>query len=324
MKRREFLLAVWALLLSPPVTAAEPRTIGIVAMGPQTVFRELPTYARFYARMRELGWREGENIRFVGRGAGGDLAKLDLDARELVRSGVALLVTVGFQEARAARRATSTIPIVMVHPGDPVDLGLVASLNRPGGNMTGNFSAPLTLFAKRAELFAELLPGARRVLLAFDPPRPSGTIEAVMGEAAKRYRLTHTWVEYPAGGDYDAWVASMRTGADAMQLAHSSSAFRPERRKALAEALIRHRLPSFCATGEYVESGCLASYSPSNVEFFASAAVYADRILRGAKPGDLPIQLPTVYEFVINMKTAKALGISIPQTVLFRADRVIE
>ena len=109
-----------------------------------------------------------------------------------------------------------------------------------------------------------------------------------------------------------------------MGLAHSPSIFRPERRKALAESLIRHRLPSFCATSEYVESGCLASYSPSNVEFFANAAVYADKILRGAKPGDLAIQQPAVYEFVINMKTAKALGISIPQSMLLRADRVIE
>lgn len=325
MKRRALLLAFCALLLSPPAAAAEPRTIGIVAMGPQSVFRELPTYARFYARMRELGWREGDNIRYVGRGAGGDLAKLDLDARELVRSGVAVIVTVGFQEARAARRATSTVPIVMVHPGDPVDLGLVASLSRPGGNVTGNLSAPLSVYAKRAELLAELLPGAGRVLLAYDPPIPAGTVAAVMQEAAKRYRLTHTWVEYPLSGDYDAWIAkSKRAGADAIQLAHASSAFRPERRKALAEALIRHRLPSLCATSEYVESGCLASYSPVNVEFFANAAVYADKILRGAKPGDLPIQQPTVYEFVINMKTAKALGISVPQTVLLRADRVIE
>jgi putative ABC transport system substrate-binding protein len=147
----------------------------------------------------------------------------------------------------------------------------------------------------------------------------------MMEAAAKRYRLTHSWLEYPANGDYDLWIAkSKRSGADAIQLAHASSAFRPERRKALADALIRHRLPSFCATSEYVDSGCLASYSPSNVEFFASAAAYVDKILRGAKPGDLAIQQPTVYEFVINMKTAKALGISVPQTVLLRADRVIE
>ncbi len=311
--------------IAAPAAAAEPRTIGIVAMGPQSVFRELPTYARFYSRMRELGWREGENIRYVGRGVAGDLAKLDATMQELVRSGVTMIVTVGTWEALAAKRATAATPVVMVHPGDPVELGLVPALNRPGGNITGNSSTLHSIYAKRTELLAELIPGARRVLLGFDPPMPTGKVLAVMEDAAKRYRITHTWAELPASGDYDAWLTKLRrAGADAMQLAHASSVFRSERRKALAEALIRHKVPTFCATSEYVESGCLASYAPSNIEFFASAAVYADKILRGAKPGDLAIQQPTTYEFVINMKTAKALGISIPQAVLLRADRVIE
>lgn len=307
------------------VAAAEPPTIGILAMGPQTVFRELPTYARFYARMRELGWREGENIRYVGRGASGDLAKLDPGIKELVRSGAAIIVTVGWQEALAAKRATNAIPIVMVHPGDPVELGLVPSLNRPGGNMTGNSSTPHSIYGKRVELLAELVPGAKHVLLGYDPPKSTAKVMSVLEDAAKRHGLTLAWAEYPAGGDYDAWLAKLKTtGVDAMGLFHSPSVFRPARRKALAEALIRNRLPSFCGTSEYVDSGCLASYSPSTVEFFASAAVYADKILRGARPGDLPIQQPTTYEFVINMKTAKALGISIPQPLLLRADRVIE
>lgn len=322
MKAIAAIILVWTAALA---AAAEPPTIGILAMGPQSVFRELPTYARFYARMRELGWREGENIRYVGRGASGNVANLDPAMKELVRSDVAIIVTVGWQEALAAKRGTSTIPIVMVHPGDPVELGLVPSLNRPGGNMTGNSSTPHSIYAKRVELLAELVPGVRRVLLAYDPPKSPANVLAVIEEAAKRYRITHTWEELPPSGDYDAWLAkAKRAGTDAIGFAHSSSIYRLERRKALAEALIRHRLPSFCATSEYVESGCLASYAPSNVEFFASAAVYADKILRGAKPGELAIQQPTIYELVINMKTAKALGISIPQAVLLRADRVIE
>ncbi len=307
------------------VAAAEPPTIGIVAIGPQSVFRELPTYARFYARMRELGWRDGENIRYAGRGAAGNVANLEPAIKELVRSGVAIIVTVGWQEALAAKRGTSTTPIVMVHPGDPVELGLVPSLSRPGGNMTGNSSSPNSIYAKRLELFSELVPDARNVLLAYDPPKATARVIAVMEEAAKRYRLALSWAELPPDGDYDPWLAkAKRAGADAVGFAHSPSIFRPERRKALAADLIRQRLPSFCSTSEYVDSGCLASYSPSTVEFFASAAVYADKILRGAKPGDLAIQQPTIYEFVINLKTAKALGISIPQTVLLRANRVIE
>ena len=307
--------------------AAELPAVGILAMGPQSVFRELPTYARFYARMRELGWREGENIRYVGCGAAGERAKLDVCMQEFLRSGAVLIVTVGYQEALAARRATATIPIVTVHPGDPVELGLASSLNRPGGNVTGNLSMPLSLYAKRVEILAEIIPGARRMLVASDPPlpAPTGKVAAIMDEAAKRHRLKLEVAELPAGGEYDVWVAkAKRDGTEAALISHAASAFRPARRKALADALIKQRLPAICGTGEYVESGCLASYNPSNTEFFASAAVYADKILRGAKPADLPIQQPTVYELAINMKTARSLGITIPQSILLRADRVIE
>ena len=298
-------------------------TVGILAMGPDSVFRELPTYARFYAKLRELGWRDGENIRYLGRGAAGDIGKLDAGMQEFVR--VALVVTVGFREALAAKRATATIPIVMVHPGDPVELGIVTSFNRPGGNITGNFSAPLALSGKRVELLAEIFPAARRILSGYDAPLPSPNVVSVMNEAAKKYGLTIVPAELPASGDYDAWVANAkRDGAEAALIAHASSAFRTARRKALADALIRHRLPAICGTGEYVDSGCLASYSASNIEFFASAAVYVDKILRGAKPGELPIQQPTVYEFVINRKTAQAIELHIPEAILFRADRVIE
>ena len=315
-----------ALLLAAAAAlagAAEPPTIGIVAMGPQTVFRELPTYARFYARMRELGWREGENIRYVGRGVSGDAKKLDQAMQEHLRDGVAIIVTVGSPEALAAKRATSTVPIVMVHPNDPVEMGLVTSLNRPGGNMTGSYTP--TLHAKRAEILAELVPGSKRLLLAYDPPAPSATIVARMAEAAQRYRHKATWTELPANGEYDAWAAkAKRDGIDSALIPAAWSTFRPARRQALAAALTKHRIPAMCGTSDYVDSGCLASYSTPNLEYFSGAAEYVDKILRGAKPGDLAIRQPSVFEFVVNLKTAKALGISIPQTVLLRADRVIE
>ena len=299
--------------------------IGILAIGPQSVFRELPTYARFYARMRELGWREGENIRYAGCGAAGERAKLDLCMQEFLRNGAALVVTIGYREALAAKRASSRLPVVMVHPGDPVALGVAASLARPGGNLTGNLSDPLQLYEKRVQLVMEMVPAAKRVLVAFDPPLPKREFLTAMAEVAKRYQVASELVELPADGNYEAWAAkAKREGVDAAFIGHAASAFRPARRKALAEALVRHRIPALCGTEDYVESGCLASYSASNTEFFASAAVYADKILRGAKPADLPIQQPTVFEFVINRKTAKALGIAIPQSLLQRADRVIE
>ena len=305
------------------VAAAEPPTIGILAMGPQSVFRELPTYARFYARMRELGWREGANIRYVGIGVAGDAKKLDQAMQEHLRNGVAVIVTVGWQEALAAKRATSTVPIVMVHPNDPVEIGLVTSLNRPGGNITGSYTP--TLHAKRAEILAELFPGAKRMLLAYDPPTPSAKIVARLAEAAQRYRHASTWTELPANGEYDAWAAkAKRDGIDSALIPAASSTFRPARRQALAEALIKHRLPAMCGSSDYVDSGCLASYSTPSLEYFSGAAEYVDKILRGARPGDLAIRQPSVFEFVINLKTAKALGISIPQSMLLRADRVIE
>ncbi len=303
--------------------AAEPPTIGILAMGPQSVFRELPTYARFYARMRELGWREGANIRYVGIGVAGDAKKLDQAMQEHLRNGVAVIVTVGWQEALAAKRATSTLPIVMVHPNDPVEIGLVTSLNRPGGNITGSYTP--ALHAKRAEILAELVPGTKRLLLAYDPPAPSAKIVARLAEVTQRYRHTSTWTELPANGEYDAWAAkAKRDGIDSVLIPAGASTFRPARRQALAEALVKHRLPAMCGSGDYVESGCLASYSALNLEFFSGAAEYVDKILRGAKPGDLAIRQPSVFEFVVNLKTAKALGISIPQSILMRADRVIE
>jgi putative ABC transport system substrate-binding protein len=302
-----------------------PPTVGIVTMGPQSVFRELPTYARFYVRMRELGWRAGENIRFVERGVAGDLAGLERAMKELVRDRVALIVAVGTQESLAAKRATDTIPVVMVHPSDPVEMRIVESYGRPGGNVTGNMATPLTLAGKRIEILAELLPSARRIVLGYDSSSANPVSEAALSDAAAKRGLAFTRAEFPDSGDYDAWVTKVRSeGADVALITHSASTFRPVRRKALAEALLKHRLPSLCYVGDYVESGCLASYSASIVALYANAADYADRILRGAKPAHLPIQQPAIFELVINKRTAALLGISIPAVMLLRADRMID
>lgn len=305
--------------------ARELPTVGFLFLGSQIGFRELPIYVRFFSKMRELGWREGENIRYSGRGARGDLAELDAHAREFVHDRTAVMVTIGSREALAAKRATVTIPIVMVTPGDPVDHGIVASLNRPGGNITGNLSAPASLYGKRVELMSEVLPATRRFALGYDASSVNPSAESAIEAAAKARGLAVFRAELPTDSTYDVWIAKLkRGGAGALLIAHSASVFPPARRKAVAEALIKNGVPAICYLVEYVESGCLASYGASNNDFFASAAVYADKILRGAKPGELPIQAPTVYERAINLKTAKALGLKIPQAVLIRADRLIE
>jgi putative ABC transport system substrate-binding protein len=284
--------------------AGEFPSVGFLFLGSQVGFRERPNIVRFIEKMRELGWREGENIRYLGRGARGDLQDLEGHAGEFVRDRVAIIVSFGPREVLGAKRASTTIPIVMVHPSDPVALGIVSSLNRPGGNITGNYSAPLDLYSKRVEFLAEILAGVRRVAFAHDSSSSHQPIKQ-MEDAAKKRGISTAISEIPADGRYDDWIAKLkRDGTQAILLAHSASVFPPERRRAVVAALIKHQMPAICYAADYVESGCLASYGASNADLFASAAAYADKILRGAKPGELPIQAPTVYELVLNLKTA--------------------
>jgi len=327
------LLAGCVLLGFPAAAGAQEKTapkssslptVGIVTMARQAYFRELPTYARFYARMAELGWRPGTTIRYVERAADGDPAKLERAAKEFADKRLALIVAIATHEILAAKRATSSIPIVMVQPVDPVEMGIVASYNRPGGNITGNSATPISLAEKRMELLIELVPAARRIVQGYDAASISPIFDAALQKFAAKRNLEINRVELPVSGDYDAWVAKVKgDGAHAALLAHAASTFSPARRKALADALLKHRLASVCFVGEYVESGCLASYGVVLVDLYAKAAEYADKILRGAKPSDLPIQQPTTFQLMVNLKTANALGVTIPQSVLVRADEVI-
>jgi putative ABC transport system substrate-binding protein len=325
MNRRTFIGAVTSgcLLASARDVAAQVSgrvyRVGVLSPGnPSTGI------AAFGPGIRRLGWVPGQNLIIEPRYARGDLARLPALAAELVDLKVDVIL-VSSVAIPAARAATRTIPTVMTFAvDDPVEEGWVASLARPGGNLTGvSLHAP-ELTGKRLELLKVVLPGMRRVgVLAW--PRPGGLGQVRAAEAAARSLSLQTHVvEVQETSQYaGALDALRREGADAL-LVLSSSAFFAERRR-IADLAIKHRLPLVAPFREVAEVGGLMAYGPNIAELWGQRVpVYVDRILKGARPGDLPIEQPTKYELVVNLKTAKALGLAMPQSFLLRADQVLE
>jgi putative ABC transport system substrate-binding protein len=280
--------------------------------------------AAFEPAIRSLGWVPGQNLILEQRYAHGDLSRLPALAAELVGLKVDVIL-VSSLAIPAARAATRTIPTVMAFAvDDPVEEGWAASLARPGGNLTGLTLHAPELAGKRLELLKGVLPGMRRVgVLAW--PRPGGLGQVRAAEAAARsLSLQVHVVEVQEIAQYDGAVETLkRDGADAL-LVLSSSTFFAERRR-IADLAIKHRLPLVAPFREVAESGGLMAYGPNIVELWKQRVpVYVDRILKGAKPGDLPIEQPTKYELIVNLQTAKTLGLTIPQSLLLRTDQVIE
>ena len=324
-KWQQYLLCLLVALLLPavPASAAEPPIVGIFAMGTDPSAK-IPRWLRFYSRMRELGWRDGENVRLHPRYGAGDDAKGDAILREFVSAQVAVIVVTGAREALAAKRATSTIPIVMLQVLDPVELGLVRSLARPGGNITGRTQTVSGLSGKQLELLAQTIPSARRAVYGRGATG-SRNHGREISAAAKALGLAYLESDLPRDRNFDAWAGRMkREGVDAAIFVLDGFTFPPPHNGALAAALIRHNLPAICAASEYADAGCLMSYGPPTLDHYSRGAEFVDKILKGAKPADLPVEQPTRFELVINLKTAKALGLVIPQPVLLRADRVID
>jgi len=275
--------------------------------------------------MRELGWAEGKNIAFEFRFAEDKAERLPELAVELVRLKVDLIVTAGTPAALAARQATTTIPIVAVGLNDPVPLGLVTSLARPGGNVTGFTSVVMEGFVgKQLELLKEAVPAISRVAFLRDPANPiqqRNPSEISDLEKALRLKLQILSVGTPEDIE-SAFQAVARERADALWV--GASAVTVRHRTRIAQLAAKNRLPAVYYSRAYVEAGGLLSYGPNDIELYPRAASYVDKILKGAKPGDLPVEQPTKFELVINLKTAKALGLTIPQSLLARADEVIQ
>jgi putative tryptophan/tyrosine transport system substrate-binding protein len=332
MNRRDFVVAVVALLalgVAAAPLAAEAQQAGkVYRIGYlSTPTRESVEHGlqAFLRKLRELGWVEGHNLIIEYRWAEGNVERLPDLAAELVRRNVDVIVAPAGSAALAAKNATSSIPIVMIFPSDPVELGLVASLRRPGGNVTGTtFTPGPEIFGKQLQILKETIPHASRVAILSNPADPSFATQVREVEATARslrIRLQHVEARGPEEFD-SAFAAMERERADAL-LVTGTSTFLAHRSR-LAELAVKGRLPTMYSFRENVEAGGLMAYAVNMADFIGRAAVYVDQILKGAKPADLSVEQPTKFELIINLKTAKALGITVPQSLVLRADEVLQ
>ena len=322
------LILTLGLLLAPlAATAQQPRKVyrvGFLSSGFPHPDRDPPVDA-FRQGLRELGYVEGQNLVIEYHGAEGRDERLPALAAALVRLPVDVVVAAGPTAIRAAQHATRTIPIVMAGTADPVGDGFVVSLARPGGNITGMSLRMVELPGKRLELLQETVPQRTRVAVLANPAFVVNMLYLHnLTVAAHALRLHLHVVEVRRADELDAAFAAItRAGADALMVM-SDPALMDTLAGRVADLAATHRLPAMYNWKMYVEAGGLMSYGPSLPDSHRRAATYVDKILKGAKPADLPVEQPTKFELVINLKTAKALDLIIPPTVLFRADEVIK
>ena len=324
MNRRDTVLTLLALGAAPHLAFAQQAgrvwRIGWLSLGSgSNRFMEA-----FSEELRSLGYVEGRNLAIEYRYAAGKEERLPEMAAEMVALRVDIIVTQATLPAMAAKRATSTIPIVMVAPTDAVGSGLVASLARPGGNVTGMTYLSTDLAGKRLQLLREALPEAARIAVLALKGNSSATglfLESLQAAAQQMGVTLIVRRENEAAALAGAFAAMKRERAQALIV--EVSPFTGENRKRIVELAVQHRLPTLIETRGFVDEGGLMSYGPSLLEMFRRSAHYVDRIFKGAKPADLPVEQPTKFELVINMKTAKTLGLTIPASLLARADEVI-
>jgi putative ABC transport system substrate-binding protein len=318
-------LALAAALGAPLEPQAQGQKIARVArLSPLSADADAANLTAFRARMRELGWVEGRNFMLEARFADGRAARLPTLAAELVRQGVDVILTGSSPGALAAKRATSTIPIVMVTTGDPVGDGIVASLARPGANVTGVTALGQALNMKRLELIKEAVPGVRRVAVLLNPASFYTAPLVEERERAERALGLEVRLLDAAGPEnLQAAFAAMRTERISALMVQTNALFITHR-KLIVELAAKSGIPAVYGEREFVEAGGLMFYGAGLGDMYREAAVYVDKILKGAKPADLPIEQPAKLELIINLKAAKALGMSLPPSVLARADRVIE
>src|SRR5262245_24761198 len=315
---------VLSLLAAPHAAGAQPAgkvwRIGVLSgiMGPES-----PRWTSFRQGLRELGYVEGQNLVIEWRLSGGSAERFPDLAAELVRLKVDVIVAIDNPATAAAQRATSTIPIVMVLAVDPVHTGFVGSLARPGGNTTGLTAQATDIQGKALQFLKDAVPTASRVAVLWDATEPGRRIQATEAEVAARALglEVHLWeVRSPAQLD-SLFTAMVRERVDAV-LVHPSQIIGTHRAR-IAALAVESRLPTVGVMAWWAEAGGLMSYGASDLERFQRAASYVDKLLRGTKAADLPVEQPMKFKFVINLKTAQTLGLTIPPTLLFQADEVI-
>ena len=327
--RRTFLAGTGAVLLAAPLAAEAQQAwkiyrIGILGNVPLTDPRSARLWGAFVEGLRELGYVDGGNTTIEYRSSDGKYERLPALAAELVRLNVDIIVAPAAQNVLAAKQASRTIPIVMASVGDPVGNGLVSSLARPGGNVTGTSFLTSAMVGKQLELLTQITRHVARLAILLNPANPGHPLTLEEAKAAAHsLRVQLQALEARGPGDFERAFATMakeHTGAlfvpwDGTFLVHLTR---------ITKLAAKTRLPTLYGQRGYVDAGGLASYGPSAIESFRRAAAYVDKILKGAKPGDLPVEQPTKFELVINLKTAKALGLTIPPSLLGRADEVIQ
>jgi putative ABC transport system substrate-binding protein len=325
MKRNITVLALSAMLLALCGSVDAQQTGKIFRIGfldNSTASGSAVLVKAFLQELSKLGWIEGKNITIEYRFGEGKRDRLPELAADLVRLKVDLIVTAGDPAALAAKKATTSMPIVMARASDPVGFGLVASLARPGGNVTGLSSLGTELNSKRLEVLKDAIPKLDRVgLLRGDAISP--TLKEIRPAAvALRLKLEEIEAQSDPTGLESAFKIAKQKRVDAIMTTTATRFF--AERKRIVELAVKYRLPAIYPQKEYVDEGGLMFYGADSTDLYRRAAVYVDKILKGAKPGDLPVQQATKFEFVINLKAAKQIGLTIPPRLLERADRVIK
>jgi putative ABC transport system substrate-binding protein len=328
MKNKIVAVALSVLLvgLCSPAEAQQPTKIPRIGFvtGSGDANNPGPNVEVFRQGLRDLGYVEGKNILIESRFPEGKLDRISSLVDELVQLKVDVFVSPTLSAILAAKQATKTIPIVMLINGNPVELGIIESLARPGGNITGLTRFNRELSGKRLELFKEVVPGISRVGVLNDAEQTGsgGALEVYEAAArALKIPLSSLTIRGPNPDLEGSFRAAAKERVNGLIVTRAGVFFRY--RKKIADLSIRNRMPSMFEGSDFVEAGGLVSYASNDAESYRRAAWYVDKILKGAKPADLPVEQPMKFEFVINLKTAKQIGLTIPQSVLFRADRVV-
>jgi len=324
MDRRAFIATIGGSMLAVAIAVEAQKPGKLWRIGFLAASGSKLTFAAFREGLRELGYVEGQNVAFELRSAEGKVEHLPDLAAELVRLKVDIILASSNQSVEAAQKATASIPIVMTGTTDPVASGFVSSLARPGGNITGLTLQTRDIQKKVLQLLKETMPSLSRVIILWDPLFVRGRLVLTeLEDAAKVLGLQLQPIEVRASGDLErAFASATRSRAGAVMSTGGRVTF--DLRAQIADLAIRHRLAATAPVLEYAEAGYLMTYGASLMDQYKIGARFVDRILKGAKPADLPVEQPTKFSLVINLKTAKALGLTIPPSVLGRADQVIE
>ena len=317
------LLIGLTLALVDLAEAQQPKKVPRIGFLASSAESSKSRLAAFQQGLRELGYLEGKNIVIEPRYAAEQFEKLPELAAELVRLKVDVLVVVGAPPAHAAKTATDAIPIVMGNAADPVGTGLVASLARPGGNITGLSDFNLGVVTKRLELLKEVVPSVSRVAVFLNPANPTNPLQLkeIQG-VAPALGVTLLPLEVKGADDIDRAFIAIRKERPGAIFVIGGTPSTPDQRR-IPELAVKSRLPAIYTSGQSVDAGGLMSYGTNFEDLYRRAATYVDKILKGAKPADLPVEQPMKFEFIINLKAAKQIGLTIPPNVLVRADRVI-